>query len=65
MWLIRLVFLADIFQKLNYINLSVQGNNVTIFNTHDKTSSLKKKLEFWIPAIEQNVDRFPTLQKSD
>ena len=52
------------FQKLNYINLSMQGNNVAIFNTHDKTS-LKNKLEFWVPAIEQNVDCFPTLLKSD
>lgn len=42
----------------------MQGNNVAIFNTHDKTS-LKNKLEFWVPAIEQNVDCFPTLLKSD
>ncbi|XP_029768663.1 zinc finger BED domain-containing protein 5-like [Terrapene carolina triunguis] len=63
-WLMRLAYLADIFAKLNEINLSLQGKNVTIFTTMDKISSLKKKLEFGASSVEQNnFDCFPTVHE--
>ncbi|CAM4530892.1 unnamed protein product [Lepidochelys olivacea] len=64
LWLMRLAYLADIFAKLNKINLSLQGKNVTIFTTMDKILLLKKKLEFWASSVEQNnFDCFPTVHE--
>uniref|UniRef100_A0A8C0H0I0 Zinc finger BED domain-containing protein 5 n=1 Tax=Chelonoidis abingdonii TaxID=106734 RepID=A0A8C0H0I0_CHEAB len=61
---VRLVYLADIFAKLNKINLSLQGMNVTIFTTMDKILLLKKKLEFWASSVEQNnFDCFPKVHE--
>ncbi|XP_043397851.1 LOW QUALITY PROTEIN: zinc finger BED domain-containing protein 5-like [Chelonia mydas] len=54
LWLMRLAYLADIFAKLNEINLSLQGKNVTIFTIMDKILLLKKKLEFCASSVEQN-----------
>ena len=61
-WLLRLAYLADIFTKLNEVNLSMQGKNVTVFTVFDKMSSLLRKLEFWASSVEEeNFDCFPTL----
>uniref|UniRef100_A0A452HAN9 Zinc finger BED-type containing 5 n=1 Tax=Gopherus agassizii TaxID=38772 RepID=A0A452HAN9_9SAUR len=63
-WLMRLVYLADIFAKLNEINLSLQGKKVTLFTTMDKIFSLKNKWEFWASSVEQNnFDCFPTVHE--
>lgn len=51
-WLLRLAYLADIFTKLNGVNLSMQGKNVTVFTVFDKMSSLLK-LEFWASSVEE------------
>uniref|UniRef100_A0A674KES1 BED-type domain-containing protein n=1 Tax=Terrapene triunguis TaxID=2587831 RepID=A0A674KES1_9SAUR len=62
--LFELAYLADIFAKLNEINLSLEGKNVTIFTTVDKISLLKKKLEFWVSSVEQNnFDCIPTVHE--
>jgi len=45
-WLMRLAYLADIFTKLNEVNLYLQGRNVTVFNVKYKISSLLRKLKF-------------------
>jgi hypothetical protein len=61
-WLLRVAYLADIFEKLNEVTLSLQGNNVNIFNAKDKILSLSLKLQFWISSTRQNsFDCFPTL----
>jgi len=41
-WLFRLSYLADIFTKLNEVNLSIQGKMTTVFTTNDKNQALKK-----------------------
>uniref|UniRef100_K7FJM3 Zinc finger BED-type containing 5 n=1 Tax=Pelodiscus sinensis TaxID=13735 RepID=K7FJM3_PELSI len=62
LWLSRAAYLADIFTKLNEVNLSLQGKNVNIFNAKDKILSLSRKLQFWISSVERNdVDCLPTL----
>uniref|UniRef100_K7G4R7 DUF4371 domain-containing protein n=1 Tax=Pelodiscus sinensis TaxID=13735 RepID=K7G4R7_PELSI len=61
-WLSRVVYLADIFTKLNEVNLSLQGKNVNIFNAKDKILSLSRKLQFWISSVGRNdLDCLPTL----
>lgn len=51
-WLLRLAYLADIFTKLNEVNLSMQGKNMTVFTVFDKMSLLRK-LEFWASSVEE------------
>uniref|UniRef100_K7FP96 DUF4371 domain-containing protein n=1 Tax=Pelodiscus sinensis TaxID=13735 RepID=K7FP96_PELSI len=58
LWLSRVAYLADIFTKLNEVNLSLQGKNVNIFNAKDKILSLSRKLQFWISSVG---DCLPTL----
>lgn len=52
-WLMKLAYLADIFDKLNVICKSLQGRNTNTFTVNDKISSLRKKLVFWIECVEQ------------
>uniref|UniRef100_A0A8C3HDY0 Uncharacterized protein n=1 Tax=Chrysemys picta bellii TaxID=8478 RepID=A0A8C3HDY0_CHRPI len=43
-WLQSLAYLADIFSRINDLNLSLQGLNITVFN----------KLQFWGSCLENN-----------
>ena len=45
-WLMKLAYLADIFKKLNDLNLSLQGKAVTVFEASDKVKRLKRKSSF-------------------
>lgn len=47
-WLFRLSYLADIFTKLNEVNLSIQGKMTTVFTANDKIRGLKKKVKFCV-----------------
>ena len=61
-WKQKLAYLADIFAKLNEVNLSLQAKNVTVFTVQDKILSLSRKLRFWSSCVESNnVDCFQTL----
>lgn len=53
-WLMKLAYLADIFDKLNVICKALQGRNTTKFAVNDKISSLQNKLGFWIKCVEQH-----------
>ena len=61
-WLSKVAHLADIFNKLNELNLSLQGRNLNILFSHDKIEAFKKKLDIWITKVsKKNLDKFPTL----
>lgn len=61
-WLSRLAYLADIFDKLNTLNLGLQGPNTTAFTASDKINSFKRKLVLFCSQIqEENLSAFPTL----
>ena len=46
-WLFRLSFMADIFQKRNELNLSLQGKQqTTVFQACNKITAFKRKLDF-------------------
>lgn len=51
-WKAELAYMADIFQKLNLLNSSMQGKNETIISATDKMNGFSRKLEFWTSAIE-------------
>jgi hypothetical protein len=54
LWLQKLAYLADIFSKLNDLNLSLQSPGVTIFNVHYKLEAMLKKFSFWIQCLQMN-----------
>nr|XP_034838509.1 zinc finger BED domain-containing protein 5-like [Maniola hyperantus] len=63
-WLMRLAYLADIFDKLNTVSSSLQGRMITIFTVSDKVSSLKEKIALWIECLGQKrYECFPLLEQ--
>ncbi|GFX79545.1 zinc finger BED domain-containing protein 5 [Trichonephila clavipes] len=62
--LFRLSFMADILQKLNELNLSLQGKPATIFQSFNKITTFKRKLEFWIICIgKREIESFTSLSE--
>jgi hypothetical protein len=53
-WLQQLAYLADVFNKLNEFNLSMQGRSITVLTAEDKVASMKLKLKSWYQHVQQN-----------
>jgi len=53
-WLVKLAYLADIFNNLNVICKALQGKTTNIFTVYDKISSLENKIDFWIECVDQH-----------
>jgi hypothetical protein len=61
MWLSTLAYLSDVFSKLYELNLSLQGNSLTVLNAHDKIKGFERKLGLWVSFVKQrNFSLFPT-----
>ncbi|XP_055487049.1 zinc finger MYM-type protein 6-like [Leucoraja erinacea] len=61
-WLAKLCYLADIFSKLNKLNMSLQGKDTSILNLYDKVGGFLKKAELWRRACAQeDFTCFPQL----
>ena len=59
LWWLRITFLNDIFEKLNHLNLSLQGENENIITMTCKLKSFEEKLNFWITkAHNSELDMF-------
>ncbi|XP_036358063.1 zinc finger BED domain-containing protein 5-like [Octopus sinensis] len=63
-FVLRLTYLADIFSKLNDLNLYLQGTEgISIFAIHEKIRGFMKKLVLWKNHINnQNYDCFETFE---
>lgn len=62
-FIIKLAYLCDIFNKLNDLNKSLQGNNTHILQLADKITGFQKKLLLWKRKLEdQVIDCFPALE---
>ena len=46
-WVIKLVYLCDMFNLFNKLNLTVQGRTTTVFKSAEKVAAFKAKLELW------------------
>uniref|UniRef100_A0A673H3J0 DUF4371 domain-containing protein n=1 Tax=Sinocyclocheilus rhinocerous TaxID=307959 RepID=A0A673H3J0_9TELE len=46
-WIAKLAYLADIFTKLNELNLSLQGRDTTILKLYDRVGGFLKKVALW------------------
>ena len=53
-WLSKLCYLADIFEKLNDLNISMQGENSNVLTLKDKVNGFLKKLQLWINLAESS-----------
>ncbi|KAJ4941766.1 hypothetical protein JOQ06_011640 [Pogonophryne albipinna] len=61
-WVARLAYLADVFTKLNELNLSLQGKESHILKLYDKVQGLTKKLKLWERKCDEgDVSCFPLL----
>lgn len=62
-WLCQLAYLSDIFNRLNDLNLGLQGKHTTRFVIIDKVGSFIKKLELVKSSLENSsVQHFPALE---
>ncbi len=62
MWLASLSYLVDIFDRLNGLNLSLQGRKTHILLLADKVHAFTQKLDLWHGRISRgNCDMFPSL----
>lgn len=62
-WLSELVYLSDIFSRLNDLNLVLHGLSVNVFDAQDKISAMLKKMElFEIRAKAGDVSALPALE---
>jgi len=64
-FLIKLVYLCDIFGKLNALNISLQGKNLHFLKSMEKISAFIKKLKLWRRKVNEGKikDSFPILQQ--
>ena len=61
-WLLRLCYLSDIFDRINAVNRSMQGSNTTVLQFIDIISSFLAKLRLWHDnASEGNFAMFDCL----
>lgn len=62
MFLIKLVYLSDIFAKLNELNLQLQGKDKHLPHLADKINTFTRKLKVWEKRMSQGrTDVFENL----
>lgn len=64
-WTLAITFsVSDIFGKLNELNSSLQGYNITVFTVHAKINAFLKKLEYIIKDVKSNnIASIPALEE--
>ena len=50
-WLYKICYLSDIFEKLNDLNLSLQGENSNVFTLIFKIEAFMKKISIWLQNV--------------
>ena len=53
-WLLKLCYLSDVLEKLNQLNLSLQGENNNIFTLQSVLKAFFKKLNIWIQRAQND-----------
>lgn len=62
LFVMKLSYMVDIFEKLNNLNLQLQGANTHILDTSDKVNAFCRKLELWSRNLKQeNLTMFANL----
>jgi len=47
-WIVKLLYLSCIFEKINGLNLSLQGESINILTANYKIEAFKKNLPHWV-----------------
>ena len=64
-WWLKVLFLSDLFDKLNNLNSSLQGPSENVITATSKLRSLDEKLTMWKTKVSKQIfDSFPTLNES-
>ncbi|UYV63802.1 hypothetical protein LAZ67_2005701 [Cordylochernes scorpioides] len=64
-WWLRVSFLGDIFDKLNSLNLNLQGAQKNIITISTKLKAFKEKLSLWnLNIAKENFASFPMVQEN-
>ena len=53
-WLLKLRYVSDLFEKLNELNLSLQGESTNVFTLKSKIGAFIKKLSIWKLKVEND-----------
>ncbi|XP_072389339.1 zinc finger BED domain-containing protein 5-like [Diabrotica undecimpunctata] len=62
-WLISLAYLSDIFNRINDLNLSLQGRSTNRFSVNDKIKAFIKKFQMIEKSVSnENLASFPNLE---
>ena len=51
-WLTKLLYLSCVFDKINGLNLSLQGKTVDILTAYHKIKAFKKKKQHWVGRVK-------------
>lgn len=63
-WLAHLAYLADVFSRLNELNVTLQGDDKTVLQMNDRVSGFMKKIDLWLRKCEAgDVTSFPQLDR--
>lgn len=63
-WCLKLSYLADVCNKLNELNISMQGRKETIVSCTNKMTGFKRKLGSWRFSVQKgDLCNFPSLLK--
>lgn len=66
LWWLKVAFLSDLFEKLNFLNKSLQGPNENVITTTGKLKSFGNKLVLWKnKLIAESFEPFPLTDKFD
>ena len=58
-WIVKLLYLSCIFEKLIGLNLSLQSESMNILRANTKIAAFKKKLQHWAGLLESGkMDMF-------
>lgn len=64
LFVMKLSYLVDIFEKLNTLNLQLQGANTHMLDTSDKVNAFCRKLELWSRNLnKKNVEMFANVDE--
>ena len=65
MWWLKVLFLSDLFEKLNNLNSSLQGPSENIITSTSKLRSLDEKLTMWKTKVSMEIfDSFSSIIES-
>ena len=64
-WLYKLSYLSDTLDKLNDLNISLQGENTNVLTLTSKIQAFLKKINVWLMNVKSNsYEMVPCLESS-